>query len=40
MAIELAELLNTKLLDATIPNNYKWIDIKATKEQGAIVYSN
>lgn len=40
IAFELSELLNINLLDATVPNDYKWIDKKASKETGKIVYSN
>ena len=40
VAFELSELLNIGLLDATVSNDYKWIDKKASKETGKIVYSN
>mgnify|MGYP000353802373 CR=1 FL=1 len=40
IAFELSELLNIDLLDATVPNNFKWIDKKASKETGKIVYSD
>jgi hypothetical protein len=39
IAFELSELLNIKLLDATIANDFKWIDKKATTKNGKIVYS-
>ncbi len=38
IAFELSELLNIDLLDATIPGDFKWIDKKATKEAGEIIY--
>ena len=38
IAFELSELLNIDLLDATIPNNFRWIDKKASKEKGEMVY--
>lgn len=38
IGFEISELLNIDLLDATIPNNYKWIDKKASKEAGKMVY--
>ncbi len=40
IAFELSELLNIDLLDATVKNNFKWIDKKASKETSKIVYSN
>ncbi len=39
-AFELSELLNIDLLDATVRNDFKWIDKKASKETGKIVYSD
>jgi len=33
-----SELLNIRLLDATIPNNYKWINKKASEKSKKIVY--
>ena len=38
IAFELSELLNIDLLDATIPNNFRWIDKKASKETSKVVY--
>ncbi|MDO5971553.1 hypothetical protein Q4Q35_17250 [Flavivirga aquimarina] len=35
---ELSELLQIDILDATVPNNYKWIDKKTSKETGKMVY--
>jgi hypothetical protein len=35
---EISELLQIGILDATVPNNYKWIDKKASKEKGEVVY--
>lgn len=35
---EISELLKIDILDATIPNNYKWVDKKATKEKGEMIY--
>ncbi len=40
IAFELSELLSIDLLDATVPNDFKWIDKTASKETGKIVYSN
>lgn len=40
IAFELSELLNIDLLDATVPNNFRWIDKKASKDMGEIVYSD
>lgn len=40
IAFELSELLNIDLLDATIRNDFKWIDKKASKETRKIVYSD
>lgn len=37
---KISEFLNIDLLDATIPNNYKWVDKKATIEAGKIIYSD
>ena len=31
-------LLQMDILDTTVPNNYKWIDKKASKETGKMVY--
>lgn len=38
IAFELSEVLKIDLLDATIPNNYKWVNKKASKEKGEMVY--
>ncbi len=35
---ELSEILQIDILDATIPNNYRWIDKKTSKETGEMVY--
>ncbi|MDO5978629.1 hypothetical protein [Flavivirga spongiicola] len=35
---EISELLQIGILDATVPNNYKWINKKASKETGKMVY--
>ncbi|GAA3600394.1 hypothetical protein Q4Q39_12105 [Flavivirga amylovorans] len=35
---EISELLQISILDATVPNNYRWIDKKASKETGKMVY--
>ena len=40
IAFELSELLNIDLLDATVRNDFKWIDKKASKDTGKIVYSD
>lgn len=38
IALELSEELNIDLLDATVRNDYKWIDLEASKTQGKIIY--
>ena len=40
IAFELSELLNIDLLDATVRNDFKWIDKKASKDTRKIVYSD
>ena len=35
---EISELLQINILDATIPNDYRWIDKKASKEAGKMIY--
>jgi hypothetical protein len=35
---EISELLQINILDATVPNNFKWIDKKTSKETGEMVY--
>lgn len=40
IAFELSEALNIDLLDATIPGDFKWIDKKATKKEGKMIYVN
>ncbi len=38
IGFEIADLLKIDILDATIPNNYKWIDIEASKKSGEMIY--
>lgn len=38
IGFEISDLLNINLLDATIPNDYKWIDKKTSKEKGEMVF--
>ncbi|TNJ46974.1 hypothetical protein KFZ70_05835 [Tamlana fucoidanivorans] len=38
IAFELSERLNIDLLDATTPNNYKWVNKTATKNNKTLVY--
>ncbi|MEC3906467.1 hypothetical protein VOI54_05525 [Tamlana sp. 2201CG12-4] len=40
MGFEISDLLQIDILDATEPNNYRWVDKKASKETGALVYLN
>jgi hypothetical protein len=40
IGVEISDILQIDLLDATIPNNYKWIDKKASIKTGKIVYVN
>ena len=40
IAHDLSEQLKIDLLDATIPNDYKWIDKHATKKFGKIIYKD
>lgn len=40
IAFELSETLNTELLDATKPNDYKWIDKEASKAKQSMIYRN
>lgn len=40
IGFELAEELNIDLLDATTPNNFKWVDKLATHKTGKIVYQD
>lgn len=37
---EISELLQIDILDATIPNNYKWINKEASMEKGVMAYKN
>jgi len=38
VGFEILELLEIKILDATRPNDYKWIDKQATIKKGEIIY--
>jgi hypothetical protein len=38
VGFEISELLEIKILDATRPNDYKWIDKQATIKKGEIIY--
>lgn len=38
IGFKLSEQLNIDFLDATVPNNYKWIDKKASKKSGKVKY--
>lgn len=38
IAFELSELLNVRLLDATVRNNFRWVDKKATTQSGEMKY--
>lgn len=38
IAFEIAELLNIDLLDATTPNNFKWIDKQQSKDKKEMIY--
>jgi len=38
IGFEISELLNIDLLDATKPNNYKWVDKESLKKTGEIKY--
>ena len=40
MAFEISENLNIELLDATRPNNSRWIDKAATKKAKTIIYKD
>lgn len=40
IAFELSELLKIDLLDATVRNNFRWVDKKATIESGEMKYLN
>lgn len=38
IGFEISDLLDIGLLDATVPNNYKWVDKKTSKEKSKMVY--